>query len=713
MIPAKTSTVSNTLSGLETREFTIKVDERSFRLLIDDLYANKIRAVLRELCTNARDSHKAAGNADQPFELWLPTVLSPVLKVRDFGTSMDHDTVMEVYTQLFNSTKQTNNLEAGCLGLGSKSPFAYVDAFTARAYDGETCRVYTLSLNEEGVPVVTLHAEVESDEPRGFSVELAAQPNDHRAFADEARQVCTFLDVRPVGSEITYPEPVFAADGLVIYKTADTGFYSQMLVRMGEVVYPVDQNINRVGIDKLQHGYTAVVDVPMGSVSFATSREALQYTDETNNTLNTVIPDMMRALEETRQADLDSVDTYWKAQKARQYWRFTSYQSDTRWRGLKLDPFGTAASSLSLPITADERDCVSRIKHGAQSQLVQLSSVVGRAYPAYYYGYTGRQCYSVVGYLNPALIRYVYVQSSEKRVVRQMRRIRQHVEAHGAFPLQVADLLLTQPSGKFLSRLLRAGIPRENIINVESLPDPGPLERARVRPEGELMGCYLMRANDKPIRIANVEQVPEKYVWLELDGTNFPLFYKYNGKLAQIGSGARTSWLVIFWQALQAAYPDLLRDYALLGLSPRAVKKLKPDTDFEFSTYVPEFINEHKDEMLADLRLRHKQSLPPLRLGIPEKIKEYLTSASGYSGRFPPPLDSCMQFLPEEFSQAADDMEQVNNDIIKAKFPLLLRHGDLTEEHIMEYIEWQESKWAARAAETDTTDNGDNGRDKS
>ncbi len=123
----------------ETEGFKIAASGKAFRSLIDSIYSRKEEAPVRELLTNAWDAHIAAGKIE-PFHLHLPSRLFPTFYVRDYGPSMSHEFVMERYTTLFDSTKDgardddvaviAPNAQVGSWGLGSKTPFAYTDAFT-------------------------------------------------------------------------------------------------------------------------------------------------------------------------------------------------------------------------------------------------------------------------------------------------------------------------------------------------------------------------------------------------------------------------------------------------------------------------------------------------------------------------------------------------------------------------------------------------------
>jgi HSP90 family molecular chaperone len=84
-----------------TGEFRIKNSQKAFAILSSGLYSNKIRAIIRELSCNAVDSHVAAGKADIPFEVHLPTIFEPWFAVKDFGIGLTGDQVTSIYTTYF------------------------------------------------------------------------------------------------------------------------------------------------------------------------------------------------------------------------------------------------------------------------------------------------------------------------------------------------------------------------------------------------------------------------------------------------------------------------------------------------------------------------------------------------------------------------------------------------------------------------------------
>ena len=82
-------------SGMQnTAEFSIKVTAKSFGVLINGLYSNKIRAVIRELSTNAYEAHQLVNKENVPFDVKLPTRFDNNFVIRDYGPGLSEDDIL-------------------------------------------------------------------------------------------------------------------------------------------------------------------------------------------------------------------------------------------------------------------------------------------------------------------------------------------------------------------------------------------------------------------------------------------------------------------------------------------------------------------------------------------------------------------------------------------------------------------------------------------
>lgn len=269
----------------EIGEFRIRNSAKAFNILSSGLYANKIRAIIRELSCNAVDSHTAAGKADTPFDVHLPNAIEPWFSIRDYGTGLSHGQVTNIYTTYFESTKTGSNDFIGALGLGSKSPFSYTDNFTVTTVKDGRKGVYTAFINEQGVPSIALMAEETTTDPNGVEVRFAVESNsDFYKFRDEASTVYTFFKLRPVVSgysefqfrEITYKE----RDIIPGVHTKDSG---RSVAIMGNIAYPIDipNTENVLGDLASLIDCNLVMEFDIGELDFQASREGLSYIPET------------------------------------------------------------------------------------------------------------------------------------------------------------------------------------------------------------------------------------------------------------------------------------------------------------------------------------------------------------------------------------------------------------------------------------------------
>lgn len=270
----------------EIGEFRIRNSAKAFNILSSGLYANKIRAIIRELSCNAVDSHTAAGNAGTPFDVHLPNNLEPYFSIRDYGTGLTHDQVTSIYTTYFESTKTDSNDYIGALGLGSKSPFSYTDNFTVTAVKDGRKGIYSAFINGQGVPSIALMMEEETTDPSGVEVKFSVNDRyDFSKFRDEARRVYTYFTLRPVVSgcnDFEFRDVVYETENIIPGVSAMQNEYCCVAV-MGNIAYPVDvpnETENLGSVSRLTNcGLEMRFEI--GELDFQASREGLSYIPST------------------------------------------------------------------------------------------------------------------------------------------------------------------------------------------------------------------------------------------------------------------------------------------------------------------------------------------------------------------------------------------------------------------------------------------------
>lgn len=315
------------LSNVENLgEFRIRNSAKAFNILSSGLYANKIRAIIRELSCNAVDSHAAAGKANIPFELHLPTTLEPYFSIRDFGTGLDYNQVINIYTTYFESTKTGSNEFIGALGLGSKSPFSYTENFTITAIKDSVKCIFTAFINEQGIPSVALMStENDTKEPTGVEVQFAVEnQHDFYKFRDEAREVYRYFKLRPIvtgDAHFKFHDNEYSERDIVPgVHLMKQNYHRGSVAVMGNIAYPIDVPNASSALGNLARllDFSLEMHFEIGELDFSASREGLSYIPETVAAIKTKLEALNKQLAIHVANKVKDINNVWEKAQALQ-----------------------------------------------------------------------------------------------------------------------------------------------------------------------------------------------------------------------------------------------------------------------------------------------------------------------------------------------------------------------------------------------------------
>lgn len=296
----------------ESSKFGISMGPKMFHILSDGLYSDKIMACIRELSTNALDSHIANGNENVPPDVHLPTWSLPEYWIRDYGTGMSKDTVRKVFSIYGTSSKDTSDLFTGCLGLGSKTPFSYnTRTFTIMSWYNGMQYTWRCHLDKEGIPTLTLLGECHSNEKSGVKISFPTVKGDEYAFKSKAEQVYRYFKVKPnfVSVKLVIPTVQYTMTGKD-WGLRNDGRAAHLI--MGSISYPISTS----SLDsKYRNIVGASVDVfaKIGDVSIEVSREGLSYDPKTIQYISNRLDDFLETATKQISGDLNKCQTLWEA----------------------------------------------------------------------------------------------------------------------------------------------------------------------------------------------------------------------------------------------------------------------------------------------------------------------------------------------------------------------------------------------------------------
>ena len=306
------ATATNTVETgnvLASGSFGIAKNGKMFSILSDSMYKDKIGSIVRELHSNARDAHYAAGKPTLAPVIHLPTAFEPWFSVKDFGTGISPDDIFAILCVYGVSTKDQSNDAIGAFGLGAKTPFAYTDNFTVISIFEGMKRMYTAFTGTDGLPELHLQSEEATDESDGFEVIVTVNEKDFDRFGMKVYEQLKFFPVKPelVNDHTGREWPVM--DEGIAYGTDEITMYSGggapvngLWVTQGGVGYPVDLD-EVVGIDahtksfgNAIRGRNAILHFEIGEIAVTAPREALEYTELTINAITSRISNIAKVM---------------------------------------------------------------------------------------------------------------------------------------------------------------------------------------------------------------------------------------------------------------------------------------------------------------------------------------------------------------------------------------------------------------------------------
>jgi hypothetical protein len=341
-------------------QFTVNLANRAHIMgILSGLYADPIKAVIRELSVNANESHKASGNKS-PIKVTFPSTSGPTFIIKDEGLGLDIDEFGKLMASYGSSGeyKSTSNEYTGGFGLGCKAPAAYTDQWTITCIKGGKKWVLVCFKDEFGVPSFDTLEESETDEPNGVEVKLPVKANDVERFRSTAVEVFNVFRVKPTVSNATADE--YNAINLVPqsvvlkednWQITDPNEDTHSYVVMGDVRYPINYNSFKLPDDLgVATNLGITFDIEVGGLQVAPSREALMYTPMTVKRLTAEVKKVIDSLARVVESRIQSAPTWWDACIEANIFKSRSYHHDSRmenllkkiknkvlWKGQKVD----------------------------------------------------------------------------------------------------------------------------------------------------------------------------------------------------------------------------------------------------------------------------------------------------------------------------------------------------------------------------------------
>lgn len=382
-----------TNASISKKEMTLSANAKAFKIILGGIYPDIIKAIVRELFTNAWDSQKGAGTLDTPISIHSPSKYEPYFAIRDYGVGMSPDLVDKIYSNIFESTKDKSNDEAGTFGMGSKTPLGYMDNFTLISYQNGMFWYYDLYINEKGIPVVDLKDTGSTDEANGVYVQIAVKSEDINAFKNNILHFVFGANTPVTIDGSKYDGQYRTAFQTEKYEIVESPTIQVPYIRMGCVLYKLDFALllnsygsyqRYSGSNKEQrmynmHNVPLILNFPIGEFEVTGSREDIIYNADSKQKIRQSLENVIDEVTKEIQEKIDASPNYFEAKRdfsslfndlaQKIYGSYNSHQY-FKYKGKPLNDELYNFNSDSVNIGA-----ISAVKNHYRSKVVDFSDV--------------------------------------------------------------------------------------------------------------------------------------------------------------------------------------------------------------------------------------------------------------------------------------------------------------------------------------------------
>lgn len=285
--------ILNQTNDLETTTLDqghdFSIDKESLGLLFkgfsDSLYSNKIGSIVREIASNCYDAHQQLGiNKDIHITMKRPDAFTSEqgsISFRDFGIGLTPESIKDIYSKYFASTKRSTNDQIGGFGIGAKSPLAYSDIFDViTIVDG--IEYHYMIHRGANVPRIELINKEPSSKERGTEVIIPIKSNaDADKFETEIKSQLRYFDgIQYFGIDIDNDYQIIRGKYFIFNSIDESKKDGLISMCIGKVRYPLNTDLVFPGFSSYALRSNIALYFEVGELSVTMNRESVEYTDK-------------------------------------------------------------------------------------------------------------------------------------------------------------------------------------------------------------------------------------------------------------------------------------------------------------------------------------------------------------------------------------------------------------------------------------------------
>lgn len=301
----------------DVKEFKTSIDPKNLEfittLLSSNLYSDPEQSFIREIVSNAWDSHVEAGTTDIPVIIKFKKDYDDYsITIRDYGTGLSPERFNEIYRNIGSSTKRESNDYIGAFGVGHLVTFACSNATYITSYYKGIAYYYVGTKSNNTITYHQLRTEP-TTEKNGVEITIKGI-TEIQPYRKALNCITFFPNIYVDGIDTNINNVKIKK---FKYFAAATTYITQRLL-LGNVLYPCNKSLlpanTRRKIDKIE--FTGiVVKFDIGELSITPNRENIIYNQETINKIiervDKAYDELMTLIKNKISKDYDDIIEYY------------------------------------------------------------------------------------------------------------------------------------------------------------------------------------------------------------------------------------------------------------------------------------------------------------------------------------------------------------------------------------------------------------------
>ena len=269
----------------DVKEFKTSIDPKNLEfittLLSSNLYSDPEQSFIREIVSNAWDSHVEAGTTDVPIIVrFRKDGDYRHVTIRDYGVGLSPERFQEVYCNIGSSTKRDSNEFIGGFGIGKYSSLACSNTVYITSYYEGTAYYYVMVKSGNSI-TTNLLMEKPTAEKNGVEVTIKNITNI-KPYENALDYIVFFPNVYIDGAEMADRINGAKLKRFTNFAAASISIDSKLL--LGNVLYPCNKNLlpydARQFLNKIS-STGIVIMFEVGEINITPNRESIIYNTET------------------------------------------------------------------------------------------------------------------------------------------------------------------------------------------------------------------------------------------------------------------------------------------------------------------------------------------------------------------------------------------------------------------------------------------------